>query len=225
MSPIAPETALATTGPALAPVAQASRPRRRLHLGRLRATVPVLLAGLAMAVDVPGGPYLLVIGLLGAILVWVEDGRAPVDAWRARFPSLPWGEVERLPRGEQARYLARVCTSIERALADLSAARGAPGLDPKRARRDLAGLLALAADLCAQHEQLSMDGGALHDPRLQRVEETLSSVLPAVERLRATLVRASTPGTSDHRPRLGSLLTLERELSAHQDCLDELEEL
>lgn len=222
MSLTAPEAALVTTGPATPPVP--SR-RRALHAGRLRALVPPLLAGACLAVDVPGGPVLLVIGLLGAVLVWIEDGRAPVDSWRRRFPTLAWGEVQRLPRGDQARFLVRVCAEIERALSDLSAARGAPGLDVRRARQDLAGLLALAADLCAQHEQLSLDRTSIHDPRLRRVEETLSSVLPAIERLRATLHRAANAGTSEHRPRLGSLLTLERELSAHQDCLDELEDL
>jgi hypothetical protein len=195
----------------------------RIAAERLRALVPTVLAGLCWLADVPGGPWLLAIGLAGAVFVWREDGLAPLGAWTARFPRAPWERVERLPSGEERRMLVRVCEAVQGAMDDLAGARGAPSLDPRAVRGELAGLLALAADLGAQLEQLSAIPGG--DARTARIRATLDAILPAIERLRGTLRRAAAPGTSPHRPGLGSLLTLERELSAHQDCLDELEEL
>jgi len=190
---------------------------------RLRALVPPFIAALCWMADVPGGPWLLLIGVAGAALVWREDGRAPIHAWVARFPKVPWSRVDRLPAAEQRRLLVRVCEEVTGADRDLRNAAGAPGLDPRSVRAELAGLVALAADLGAQLEALSVIPAS--DPRRQRIEETLDSIIPAVRRLRATLQRASAPGVSAHRPRLGSLLTMERDLSARQDCLDEMEEL
>ncbi|MCO4771688.1 MAG: hypothetical protein KDA24_16770 [Deltaproteobacteria bacterium] len=191
--------------------------------GRLRALIPIVLAAGCMAVDVPGGVSLLAIGFGGAALVWIEDGLAPLESWRARYPALPWHRVERLPTGPDARTFVKVCEEIQGAVRDLETAHGAPGLQSKAIRGELSGLLALAADLGAQRGDLRTMPALVE--RRKRVEETLQTIIPAVQRLRATLQRAAVPGTSAHRPRLGSLLTMERDLAAHQDCLDEMEEL
>ena len=194
-------------------------PERR----RLRLFIPSIMALLCCVADIPGGGYLLLIGLAGGALVWIEDCRAPLTPWASRFPRVPWSQVERLPSREQRRSLAQVCAEVDGAIDELAAASGAPGLKPKVIRGELAGLLALAADLGAQLETLTHQPGA--DVRRARIEGALNAIVPAIQRLRCTLRRASAPGLSAHRPRLGSLLTLERELSAHQDCLDEMEEL
>lgn len=190
---------------------------------RLRALVPSMLGSLCWMADVPGGPWLLLIGLAGSALVWIEDERAPIERWTARFPRVPWSRVEHLPTGDQRQLLVRVCEEVDGAIGELTAATGAPALKPKTVRSELAGLVALAADLGAQLETLELqpEGGA----RRARIEDALDAIIPAVQRLRATLRRASASGWSEHRVRLGSLLTMERELSAHQDCLDEMEAL
>ena len=187
----------------------------------LRACVPTALAAASWWADVPGGPWLLLVGLLGGVFVLREDARAPITPWRRRFPTVPLERVERLPRGEHPALLA-VCARTEATLAvaeDLppSARRGP--LTKRALRRELGGLVALAADLAAQDEALEAAGDRV---RRDRVAATLRSVLGAVERLGETLRRASAPGTSALAPRLGALLTLERELAAHQDCHDEL---
>ena len=201
----------------------------RLPLSRLRAVVPVVIAGLCWWSGVPGGPALLAVGVLGGLAVWREDGASPVDRWKGRFPDVPFGLVERLPMaGRRAVELESVCLDVADTREALQEARRITRGTPRRAldpiERELAGLVALAADLCWQLERL--DGAPdVSAGRIARLEDTLGSVRPAVQQLRVTLLRTSAAGQSAHRPRLGSLLTLERDLTARQDCLDELEAL
>ena len=202
--------------------------RHRIPVRRLRAFVPLIIGGLCWLAGVPGGPFLLAVGALGGVAVWREDASSPLDAWMGRFPGVPFRLVERFPRADgRVGALDAVCVEVREAAEALdealSTSRGPQRRSLNPVRRELAGLVALAADLCWQLERLDLSPDA--GPRVERLEATLSGVVPAVRQLRATLVRAGAPGTSAHQPRLGSLLTLERELTARQDCMDELEAL
>jgi len=210
------------------PAVPRHRPRR-FRPQRLRAVVPVVIAGACVHVGVPGGWMLIAIGLLGGVMVWREDGLAPIDRWQALFPDVPFKLVERLPTGpRRSRFLEAVCDEVRAtrgALREaLQASRGTRRRALEPIERELAGLVALAADLSWQLERLDLTP-AESAPRIARVEATLGDIVPAVQRLRATLLRASAGTDSDHRPRLGALLTLERDLTARQDCIDELEGL
>ena len=203
--------------------------RHRMPVRRLRALVPTLLAGLCWWADVPGAPALLAIGILGGAAIWREDAGSDVDGWMGRFPGVPFGLVERLPaEAERSAALEVVCDEVgaaQEALVDaLKTCRGPQRRALTPIGRELAGLVALAGDLSWQLERLDRvpDASA---PRIQRLESTLANVVPAVRQLRATLVRAAASGESAHHPRLGALLTLERDLTARQDCRDELEAL
>jgi hypothetical protein len=211
-----------------APESLPAVPRRRIPARRLRAFVPLIIGGLCWLAGVPGGPFLLAVGVLGGVAVWREDAASPLDAWIGRFPGVPLRLVERFPVAEsRVRSLEAVCVEVGGAATALdealSASKGPQRRSLNPVRRELAGLVALAADLCCQLERLDLSPDA--GPRIERVEATLAGVVPAVRRLHASLVRAGAPGISAHQPRLGSLLTLERELTARQDCMDELEAL
>ncbi len=212
------------TAPETLPIAR----RRRVPIRRLRAAVPLILGGLCWLVGVPGGPILLFVGALGGVAVWREDAASPLDVWMGRFPGVAFALVERFPTAaDQVLALQAVCAEVADAGQALDEAlRVARGEQRRRlgaVRRELAGLVALAADLCWQLERLegAPDAGA----RIDRLQGTLSGIVPAARRLRESLVRAGAPGLSAHQPRLGSLLSIEREISARQDCMDELEAL
>ena len=203
-------------------------PRRRVPARRLRALVPIIIGGLCWLADVPGGPALLAVGALGGFAVWREDASSPLDAWMGRFPGVPLGLVERFPGGsDRGAAFEAVCVEVGEACGALDealrASDGGQRRDMAAVRRELGGLVALAADLCWQLERLDRSPEAR--ARIDRVEDTLQGVVPAVRRLRETLIRAGAPGVSTHQPRLGSLLSIERELTARQDCMDELEAL
>ena len=195
---------------------------------RLRATLPLLLAGLlatgAHWLDPPELTALLAVGLLGTIAVFLADRRAALAAWRRRFPRLSFRGVRRFPR--QARgvqELLRMCLATSTVLDELAEV-GAPTRPERRQRtrvqRRLDELVAMGASLTV-HREVVLRSPELDDQLLDAVEAQIEQLVPAVLQLRATLLRREAvqlPG----REALSQLAEFEGDLRANTECEREL---